>query len=178
TERGPSGPARTAGSGAGVSLERLWAGWRASYIEGIAAVPSPDGCLFCGLLALDDADALILERSEHSFAVMNAYPYTSGHVMVAPTRHAASITDLDAEEAAALMHGTQRATAAVGRAYAPEGINVGANIGRAAGAGVPGHVHVHVLPRWNGDTNFMTAIAEARVLPESLRHSYEKLLDA
>jgi ATP adenylyltransferase len=156
-------------------LERLWAGWRSSYIESIEAAPPTEGCLFCGLLALPDDDAMILERSLHSFAVMNAYPYTSGHVMVAPIRHVGSITDLDADEAAALMHGTQRATATVERVYAPQGINVGANIGRAAGAGVPGHVHVHVLPRWNGDTNFMTAVAEARVLPEGLRHSYDKL---
>jgi len=160
-------------------MERLWAGWRVSYIAGIESEttrPRPDGCLFCGLLAMtDDAEALILERSEHSFALMNAYPYTSGHVMVAPTRHVASITDLDAAEAAALMHGTQRATATVEAVYEPEGINVGVNIGRAAGAGVPGHVHVHVLPRWNGDTNFMTAVAETRVLPESLGHSYAKL---
>jgi ATP adenylyltransferase len=159
-----------------MSLERLWAGWRSSYIEGIETAPKPGGCLFCGLLATaDDAEALILERAEHSFAVMNAYPYTSGHVMVAPVRHVASITDLDDDEGAALMHATQRATAAVEGAYRPEGVNVGANIGRAAGAGVPGHVHVHVLPRWNGDTNFMTAVAEARVLPESLRYSYDKL---
>jgi ATP adenylyltransferase len=158
-----------------MSLERLWAGWRSSYIERIEAAPTPEGCLFCGLLALDDAEAMILERSPHSFAVMNAYPYTSGHVMVAPIRHVGSITDLDGEEAGALMHGTQRATATVEQVYSPQGINVGANIGRAAGAGVPGHVHVHVLPRWNGDTNFMTAVAEARVLPESLRHSYDKL---
>jgi ATP adenylyltransferase len=161
-----------------MSLERLWAGWRASYIESIEAVPRPDGCLFCGLLALDDAEAMILERSPASFAVMNAYPYTSGHVMVAPRRHVASITELDADEAGALMHGTQRATAAVEQVYHPDGLNVGVNIGRAAGAGVPGHVHVHVLPRWNGDSNFMTSVAEARVLPESLRHSYEKLLAA
>jgi ATP adenylyltransferase len=158
-----------------MSLARVWAGWRSPYIERIESAPPSEGCLFCGLLALDDVDAMILERSEHSFAVMNAYPYTSGHVMVAPVRHVASITDLTDTEAAALMHGTQRATAAVERAYTPEGVNVGANIGRAAGAGVPGHVHVHVLPRWHADTNFMTAVAEARVLPESLRHSYEKL---
>ena len=159
-----------------MGLERLWAGWRSSYIEGLEVRPAgPDGCLFGGLLALDDADAMILERAEHSFAVMNAYPYTSGHVMVVPNRHVASITDLDAREAAALMHGVQRATAAIEVVYRPEGINVGANIGRAAGAGVPGHVHIHVLPRWNGDTNFMTAVAESRVLPESLRHSYDKL---
>jgi ATP adenylyltransferase len=161
-----------------VGLEHLWAGWRSDYISGIDAAPErprPEGCLFCGLLALDDADALILERAEHSFAVMNAYPYTSGHVMVAPVRHVGSITDLDADEAAALMHGVQRATATVESVYTPEGINVGVNIGRAAGAGIPGHVHVHVLPRWNGDTNFMTAVAEVRVIPESLRDSYAKL---
>ncbi|MGZ6886712.1 MAG: HIT family protein [Acidimicrobiia bacterium] len=157
-----------------MTLERLWAGWRSSYIESIDVAPV-EGCLFCGLLALPDDEALILERSEHSFAVMNAYPYTSGHVMVAPVRHVCSITDLDPDEAAALMHGTQRATAAVDAVYSPEGINVGLNIGRAAGAGVPSHVHVHVLPRWNGDTNFMTSVAETRVLPESLRHSYDKL---
>ena len=167
-----------------MALDRLWAGWRSSYIERIEShdsgeaperSPQPDGCLFCGLQALTDSEGMILERSELSFAVMNAYPYTSGHVMVAPNRHVRSLTDLDADEAAALMHGVQRATAAVERTYRPEGINVGANIGRAAGAGVPGHVHVHVLPRWNGDTNFMTVVAEARVLPESLRHSYDKL---
>ena len=124
---------------------------------------------------MDDADALILERTPSWFAVMNAYPYTSGHVMVAPIRHVASITELDNAEAAALMHGVQRATGVIEAVYRPEGINLGANIGRAAGAGVPGHVHVHVLPRWNGDTNFMTAVAEARVLPEGLRHSYDKL---
>ena len=164
-----------------MALERLWAGWRSSYIEGIGSGEGVEsasrsaGCLFCGLLELDATEAMILERTDHSFAVMNAYPYTSGHLMVAPNRHVSSITDLNATEAAALMHGTQRATAAIESAYRPEGINVGINIGRAAGAGIPGHVHVHVLPRWNGDTNFMTSVAEARVLPESLDHSYAKL---
>ena len=163
-------------------LERLWAGWRSSYIEGIepaaTAAGAADSCLFGRLLAMGDAEALILERTPSWFVVMNAYPYTSGHVMVAPVRHVASITDLDAAEAAELMHGVQRATGVIESVYRPDGINLGANIGRAAGAGVPGHVHVHVLPRWNGDTNFMTAVAEARVLPESLRHSYDKLLAA
>ena len=161
-----------------MTMERLWAGWRSSYIESIETHSRPAGCLFCGLLELEDAEAEILERADHSFTVMNAYPYTSGHVMVAPLRHVASITELDADEGAALMHAVQRATATVDIVYNPEGINVGANIGRAAGAGVPGHVHVHVLPRWNGDTNFMTSVADARVLPESLRQSYEKLLAA
>jgi ATP adenylyltransferase len=159
-----------------VGLQRLWAGWRSEYIESVGARPEIADCLFEGLLAMDDDDeAMILERSESTFTVMNAYPYTSGHVMVVPTHHVASLAALDPDEAATLMHATQRATAAIEAVYRPEGINVGVNIGRAAGAGVPGHVHVHALPRWNGDANFMTAVAETRVLPESIRLSYEKL---
>jgi ATP adenylyltransferase len=162
-----------------VSLERLWAGWRTTYIDEVATQPPPDDerdCLFERLAAVTpDADGLILARNEHAFAVMNAYPYTSGHLMVAPLRHESTLAGLSRDEAAAVMALVQDANTAVLAAYTPDGINVGANIGRAAGAGVPGHVHVHVLPRWNGDTNFMTAIAEARVLPEPLTKSYEKL---
>jgi ATP adenylyltransferase len=161
-----------------MTLDRVWAGWRSAYIESVGSAEpsvSADGCLFCTLAAGEPEEMLVLARSEHAFAVMNAYPYTSGHVMVAPLRHAATLAGLSREEAAGLMALTQDATAAVDAAYAPQGINVGVNIGRAAGAGIPGHVHVHALPRWNGDTNFMTAVAEARVLPESLRTSYDKL---
>jgi ATP adenylyltransferase len=160
-----------------MSLEHLWAGWRAAYIEQAVAQPTPPPgeCLFEALRELPDDEAMILERTAHTFTVMNAYPYTSGHVMVAPLRHVASLTELGAQEAAGLMHATQRATAAIEAAYRPDGQNVGVNMGRGAGAGVPHHLHVHALPRWHGDTNFMTAVAEARVLPESLRDSYEKL---
>jgi len=163
-----------------VSLERLWAGWRSSYIEGVANRPEPsdgsDECLFERLAAVTaDAEGLVLARNEHAFAVMNAYPYTSGHLMVAPLRHEASLAGLSREEAAAVMALVQDANTAVLAAYRPDGINVGANIGRAGGAGVPGHVHVHVLPRWVGDTNFMTTVAETRVIPEPLTTSYEKL---
>ena len=161
-----------------MTLDRLWAGWRSEYISGVATQPPVGECLFCGLQQLDDADAMILERTEHTFTVMNAYPYISGHVMVAPRRHEATLVGLSADEAAAVMHATQGVTVALEAVYRPDGINVGANIGRAAGAGIPGHVHVHVLPRWNGDTNFMTTVAEARVLPENLRASYEKLRSA
>jgi ATP adenylyltransferase len=159
-------------------LDRLWAGWRSEYIEGVDGEPRDGGCLFERLAAMDDDEAMILERAEHTFTVMNAYPYTSGHLMMVPVRHVATLAALSPDEAAALMHATQRATAAIDTVYQPEGINVGVNIGRAAGAGIPGHVHVHALPRWNGDTNFMTAVAETRVLPESLQHSYAKLLAA
>jgi ATP adenylyltransferase len=162
-----------------VSLERLWAGWRTTYIDGVATQASPsmhaEECLFERLAAATGDDALILARNEHAFAVMNAYPYTSGHLMVAPLRHESTLAGLSRDEAAAVMHLVQDANLAVVAAYRPDGVNVGANIGRAAGAGVPGHVHVHVLPRWAGDTNFMTTVAEARVLPEPLDLSYEKL---
>ena len=161
-----------------MTLERLWAGWRTTYIDGVATQPPPEGdhdCLFERLAREPDAESLVLARNEHAFAVMNAYPYTSGHLMVAPLRHEATLAALSRDEGAAVMALVQDANVAVLAAYSPDGINVGANIGRAAGAGVPGHVHIHVLPRWTGDTNFMTAIAEARVLPEPLTKSYEKL---
>jgi ATP adenylyltransferase len=160
-----------------MGLDRLWAGWRASYIDEVATqrVPGDDDCLFERLAAADPTEALVVARNDRAFAVMNAYPYTSGHLMVAPVRHVATLAELSREDAAAVMALTQDATAAIDTAYSPHGINVGVNIGRAAGAGIPGHVHVHVLPRWDGDTNFMTAVAEARVLPEPLTTSYDKL---
>jgi ATP adenylyltransferase len=162
-----------------VTLDRLWAGWRTTYIDGVATQPPPpEGereCLFERLSREPDDVSLVLARNEHAFAVMNAYPYTSGHLMVAPLRHESSLAGLSRAEAAAVMELVQDANVAVLAAYTPDGINVGANIGRAAGAGIPGHVHVHVLPRWVGDTNFMTTVAEARVLPEPLDLSYEKL---
>jgi diadenosine tetraphosphate (Ap4A) HIT family hydrolase len=164
-----------------VSLERIWAGWRSAYIEGVAATLAGDvdGCLFCDLVAAADPDeSLVIARDEHVFAVMNAYPYVSGHLMIAPLRHEGELDGLRPGEASALMAMTQRATTALKTAYRPHGLNVGVNLGRAAGAGVPGHVHLHALPRWNGDTNFMTSVAEARVLPEDLRTSWRKLRDA
>ena len=162
-----------------MTLERLWAGWRTTYIDGVATQAPPEGdheCLFERLSREPDDVSLVLARNECAFAVLNAYPYTSGHLMVAPLRHESTLAGLSREEAAAVMELVQDANVAMLAAYSPDGINVGANIGRAAGAGVPGHVHVHVLPRWSGDTNFMTTIAEARVLPEPLTRSYEKLI--
>jgi ATP adenylyltransferase len=158
-----------------VSLDRLWAGWRIAYIDGVATQPEPDECLFCTLAVLDDAEGLVVARGEHAFVVLNAYPYTSGHLMVAPIRHESELDGLDADEAAEIMALTQQATTALKAAYHPDGMNVGVNLGRAAGAGITGHVHVHALARWNGDTNFMTSVAEARVIPEDLRATWEKL---
>jgi len=163
-----------------MSLERLWAGWRATYVNDVAVKqPGPaSDCLFERLAAADDDDAMVLARTDRAFALMNAYPYTSGHLMVVPFEHVVSLAELSREDAATVMALVQDACTAMQEAYEPDGINVGVNIGRGAGAGIPGHVHVHVLPRWNGDTNFMTAIAEARVLPEPLGLSYDKLRKA
>ena len=135
-----------------------------------------DECLFC-TLARDDAgdEAQIIERNDLVYAVLNAYPYTSGHLMVVPVRHEDRLETLTVDEAGALIAMVQAATQAVQSAYGPEGINVGMNLGRAAGAGVPGHLHVHVVPRWVGDTNFMTSIAETRVLPEPLSTTCDRL---
>jgi ATP adenylyltransferase len=159
-----------------VSVERLWAGWRASYIEGVANAESPDdGCIFCALGSTTGDDSQVIARASLSFAVLNRYPYSSGHLMVAPHRHVGDLESLTTEEANALMAMTRQATVALKIAYQPDGVNVGLNLGRAAGAGVPGHLHVHVVPRWVGDTNFMTSVADTRVLPEPLSRSFERL---
>jgi ATP adenylyltransferase len=157
-------------------LDRLWAGWRAEYVGDPNTGRDDHGCVMCRLVAAtDDVAALILERTPQTITVMNLFPYGSGHLMVAPVAHVAGYDDLDDDANIAVARAQQRAIVAIRSAYEPDGINVGANLGRAAGAGVPGHLHVHVLPRWNGDTNFMTAVAEVRVLPESLRIGYDKL---
>jgi ATP adenylyltransferase len=161
-----------------MSLERLWAGWRSEFVSG-AAADAPDGCIFCSILAsgLPDEETHIVWRHDGGrvVAMLNAYPYTSGHVMVLPTRHVGDVEDVGAPESAELWAGLAAAVVAIKAVYRPDGLNIGANVGRAAGAGVPGHFHLHVLPRWSGDSNFMTAVAEARVLPEALGVSAAKL---
>ncbi len=162
-------------------LERLWAGWRSSYITGLEGGPPPgEGSLFERILGsgMDDRQTYVLWRGVRCAALLNAYPYTSGHLMVLPQRAVAELEDLDEDEAAELWSGVRRAVRAVKAAYRPEGVNVGINLGLAAGAGVPDHLHVHVLPRWSGDTNFTTTVAEARVMPEPLGVSWERLVGA
>lgn len=166
-----------------MTLDRLWAGWRSEYIEGVTAGERDDrddGCVFCRILGSDapDEETFVVWRGEHAAAVLNAYPYTSGHVLVLPIRHVSELEDLDAGEAAALWGGVTDAVRAIKAAYRPEGINFGANMGRGAGAGIPGHFHVHAMPRWAGDTNFMTTVAETRVMPETLSVTWRKLRDA
>lgn len=163
-------------------MDRLWAGWRSAYLETTSDGPAPgkDGCVFCGLLSADapDEETLVVWRSPLVAAVLNAYPYGSGHVLVMPTRHVGDLGEVGGEERTELWDAVHACVSAVMRAYGPGGVNVGANLGRAAGAGIPGHLHVHVLPRWDGDTNFMTSVAETRVLPEPLRETWRKLRDA
>jgi ATP adenylyltransferase len=157
-----------------LAAERLWAPWRIEYIKG----EKSDECIFCAKPALDDESALIVRRGERCFVMLNAYPYTSGHVMVAPYDHAADLAGLDEPTSQELMSLTQESLRAIEAAYGPEGFNVGANLGTVAGAGVADHVHVHVVPRWEGDTNFMTALADTRVLPESLEDTHRNLKEA
>jgi ATP adenylyltransferase len=162
-------------------LERLWAGWRTAYVSATGADgPGDDGCVFCRILdsGRPDDETHVVWRGQAAVAVLNAYPYTSGHLMVMPVRHVRELEDLDGAEAAEVWGAVADAVRALKAAYRPDGLNLGANLGRAAGAGVPGHFHVHVLPRWDGDTNFMTTVAEARVLPEALGASAAKLREA
>lgn len=159
-----------------MSLERLWAGWRSDYVSS-AIDDEEEGCVFCRILASDEPpeERYLLWRGRDCAAVLNAFPYTSGHLMVVPERHVGELEDVTGEEAAELWEAVADSVRALKGAFEPHGINVGVNLGRVAGAGVPGHFHVHVLPRWSGDTNFMTTVAEARVIPESLPDTYAKL---
>jgi ATP adenylyltransferase len=157
-------------------MERLWAPWRMAYIN---QEPQP-GCLFCRVLAdPSDPDAdLVVWRPEDAIVILNKFPYNPGHVMVAPAAHKGDLADLNDAESASLMRALRRTITVVRQALTPEGFNVGTNIGRAAGAGIPDHVHLHVVPRWNGDTNFMPVLSEVKVINEHLQQTAEKLRQA
>jgi ATP adenylyltransferase len=156
-------------------MERLWAPWRMEYIDS-ARDEEEVGCLFCEKPKEgDDEKALILARSEKSFAILNKYPYNSGHLMVAPFRHVGELEGLEDDESLDLQKLLQRSIKAVKEAMKPDGFNLGMNLGRVAGAGVPDHLHWHLVPRWSGDTNFMPVIADAKVLPDSLANAEAKL---
>ncbi|MGH7682067.1 MAG: HIT family protein [Candidatus Eiseniibacteriota bacterium] len=174
--------------GGGV-VERLWAGWRMSYIakaQGSSGGSGGSGrskakapCLFCDLAkGRAGLRNLVLAKTPEVLVVMNRYPYNVGHVMVAPRRHLGSIASLTPGEAIEITRWIGRAERALRKAYRPDGFNIGMNLGRAAGAGVLGHLHWHIVPRWNGDTNFMPVTAATKVLPEALDQTYRKLLGA
>ncbi len=161
--------------------ERIWAGWRMAYIHQAAGTPEGKaaGCLFCGVAGMPPSvETLVLEHYPHCFTMLNAFPYTSGHLMVAPRRHEESLLGGGPEERAEVLAAVERARRVLESEYRPDGFNLGANLGRSGGAGVLGHLHWHVVPRWTGDTNFMPTLADTRVLPEALSATYARILRA
>jgi len=154
-------------------MDYLWSPWRMKYIEGNE---KNNGCVFCNAQAkADGVENLIVDRGMFSYVILNRFPYTSGHLMVVPFEHIANLEELNAETRSEIMELTTRAMTILREIYRPQGFNMGANIGEAAGAGVVGHVHIHIVPRWNGDTNFMSALGDTRVLPETLEDTYKKV---
>ncbi len=158
-------------------MDYLWTPWRYRYVTAAGADrPEAEDCAFCRMLApgASDRDALIVHRADRNFVVLNRYPYTSGHMMVVPYRHVGAMADASLETVREMIVLTRRIETVLGRLYRPDGVNIGMNIGRAAGAGIAGHIHMHALPRWIADSNFATVIGETRVLPESLEVTWER----
>ncbi len=160
-------------------MERLWAPWRLEYIE---SADDDNACVFCAAATVslegEPTDTLLVTRTEAAVVMLNKFPYAPGHLLVAPTRHCGEFGDLTSTEAAEIHELGARGIAALTRTSAPHGFNVGWNLGRLAGAGIVDHVHMHVVPRWGGDTNFMPVLADTRVMPEHLAATRAKLLDA
>lgn len=158
-----------------MSLRRLWAVWRMPYIKLLMSEDERE-CIFCTLPKESrDRDNLILHRSVHSFIILNKYPYNPGHLMVAPYRHVANLDELEEEELMDVMELLRLSVKVLRRAMSPDGFNIGMNIGRAAGAGFEGHIHIHVVPRWVGDANFMPILANTKVISEALSNTYDEL---
>jgi ATP adenylyltransferase len=154
-------------------MKHIWSPWRMTYIENHG---KEDGCVFCkAVVREDNADNLIIKRGDLAFVILNRYPYTSGHVMVVPFKHKPNLEELDAPTRAEMIEWTSRATTVLRNIYNTTAFNIGVNIGEAAGAGVKEHVHLHIVPRWNGDTNFMSTLAETRVLPEALEDTWVRI---
>jgi ATP adenylyltransferase len=153
-------------------MERLWSPWRLAYVAGASG--GDPGCIFCQTNE-PGRDELILVRGRVSYVILNLFPYNNGHLMVVPNRHVATLSSTTDDEQAELMRFMRHAEMALTEAYTPQGINIGINLGRPAGAGIVDHLHVHFVPRWNGDTNFMTAIGNTRVLPEDLSATRDRL---
>lgn len=156
-------------------MDRIWAPWRTVYI----GKDHGSQCIFCDKLeSTADQENHVILRGEKTFVLMNIYPYNNGHLLIAPKRHVGDITELDEEETLELFQMTQKMVSVLRKAFNPEGFNVGVNLGKIAGAGVPGHFHIHVVPRWGGDTNFMPVIGDVRVISEGLDLTYQKIMDA
>ena len=161
-----------------MATQRIWAPWRLEYVKD-ASKDNSDACVFCAALnAGDDEDNLIVHRGERCFVILNKFPYTNGHLMVAPYEHVGALQDLDADTVAEIMALAQKAMRRLEEVYSPQGYNVGFNQGRVAGAGVEHHIHMHVVPRWGGDTNFMPVLGDTRVMNQTLEDSYETVRKA
>jgi ATP adenylyltransferase len=156
-------------------MDYLWTPWRYAYVSTADKAP---GCVFCDKIPAGDREALIVHRGKHNFIVLNKFPYTSGHVMIVPYAHLDELQKLPTEAAQEMMALSQKMEQVLREVYRPDGINLGMNIGKAAGAGVAGHLHMHVLPRWVADANFVSVIAETRVIPEALDETWQKLRKA
>jgi ATP adenylyltransferase len=158
-------------------LERLWSPWRSKYLASTGGSLSKDICIFCEMKAdpANDARNFVVYRGDRAFIVLNLYPYISGHVMVVPYEHVGELDAVTKEVTDEMMDLTKRSQTALRQIYRPDGFNIGMNLGVAAGAGIADHIHIHVMPRWAGDTNFMTSVGDTRVLPEDLSVTYEKL---
>lgn len=159
-------------------MDRLWSPWRSEYIAaGSAADSEAQGCVFCKLRddAANDATNFVLHRATHSFVVLNIYPYISGHLLIVPNEHVGELDAAGKETTDEMMDLTKRCQTALREVYQPGGFNVGMNLGKVAGAGIADHIHIHIMPRWGGDTNFMTTVGETRVIPEDLTTTYQKL---
>jgi ATP adenylyltransferase len=154
-------------------MERLWSPWRLAYVTGAAG--GSDGCILCAAIDPASRDALVIAQGRVSYVILNRYPYNNGHLLIAPNRHVATLAELKDEELAETMRFTRGAEIALTEAYQAQGINVGINLGRPAGAGIADHVHIHVVPRWTGDTNFMSVVGNVRVLPEELSETAKRL---
>lgn len=155
-------------------MERIFAPWRIRYI----LAPKPRDCVFCTALKIDEKEALVVYKAKKSYVIMNRNPYNPGHVMICPNRHVANLEELNEEEMNEMMQLTVLAIKAVKRCMNPDGFNVGINIGKVAGAGIAEHLHIHIVPRWNGDTSFMPVLADVQIVPEALEETFEKLKDA
>ena len=155
--------------------KQLWAPWRLEYV---GSAEEQEGCIFCSAHEGDDEEGLIVRRGKRAFVLLNRFPYASGHLMVAPARHVGEITDLEDDEVIELHRLAGQGLGALAQTYSAQGFNLGWNLGRIAGAGVTDHVHLHVVPRWAGDTNFMPVLADVKVLPEHLDETRRKLRDA
>lgn len=159
-----------------MASKRLWTAWRMEYIKSLKR--NPNECIFCAALASDsDRDSLVLHRGRTSVLMLNLYPYNPGHLMIAPNRHIASLRDLTAEEGAELMELAALGEKILAATHNPQGFNLGVNLGKCAGAGVPDHLHLHLVPRWTGDTNFMPVMSDTRVLPEEISTTYDRLYE-